>query len=52
MLDDEGVIVLLGRRFAEEQMGQCLPEHWYRHRPTELITADLPASLAEFWAGR
>ncbi|MBW2700599.1 MAG: ATP-dependent DNA helicase [Deltaproteobacteria bacterium] len=50
--DDEGVIVLLGRRFAEEEMGQCLPEHWYRHRPTELITGDLTASLTEFWDGR
>lgn len=48
-MEDSGVIVLLGKRFAQEEYLECLPEHWYRHRPEELITDDLARDLADFW---
>ncbi len=48
-MEDAGVVVLLGRRFAESDYLDCLPEHWYRHRPEELITDDLAGELARFW---
>lgn len=48
-MDDVGVIVLLGKRFALPEYIDCLPEHWYRHRPEELITDDLKGDLAAFW---
>ncbi len=52
--DDQGVIVLVGRRFAEPELAACLPEHWYRYSPAELVTDDLRSDLTAFWksAGR
>ncbi len=50
-MEDAGVIVLVGRRFGEMEYLDCLPEHWYRHRPEELITDDLSRDLDEFWGG-
>jgi DNA excision repair protein ERCC-2 len=48
-MEDVGAVVLVGRRFAEPEYLDCLPEHWYRHRPEELITDDLAGDLASFW---
>ncbi|MBN2493602.1 MAG: ATP-dependent DNA helicase [Deltaproteobacteria bacterium] len=48
--DDRGVIVLVGRRFADSELAACLPEHWYRFRPEEMRTEDLAADLASFWS--
>jgi len=49
--DDRGVVVLLGRRFAEPDLARCLPEHWYRFDVSELLSDDLAKSLKEFWKG-
>ncbi len=48
-MDDAGVIVLLGRRFAQADYIDCLPEHWYRHRAEELMSDDVAGDLANFW---
>jgi DNA excision repair protein ERCC-2 len=50
--EDRGVIVLADERFAQAHVGACLPSHWYRHEPAELVTEDLPAALEAFWSGR
>jgi Rad3-related DNA helicase len=47
--DDAGVIVLADRRFADAELAACLPAHWYRYDPSELVTEDLPKDLAAFW---
>ncbi len=47
--DDAGVIVLADRRFADAELAACLPAHWYRYDPSELVTDDLPKALAAFW---
>jgi Rad3-related DNA helicase len=49
-MDDRGVIVLLGKRFADPHYAECLPDDWYRFDPRELITDDPVSRLAEFWA--
>ena len=49
--EDRGVIVLLGRRFAEPAYAGCMPPEWYRYDPGELVTNDPLARLAAFWAG-
>jgi DNA excision repair protein ERCC-2 len=48
--EDTGVIVLADRRFAEAELAACLPPHWYRYDPSELITDDLQNSLTNFWS--
>jgi Rad3-related DNA helicase len=47
--DDRGVIVLLGRRFAEPDYTACLPPDWYRYDPQELVADDPVARLERFW---
>ena len=46
---DRGVIVLLGRRFAEEEYAACLPADWYRYHPRELIDDAPIERIAAFW---
>jgi DNA excision repair protein ERCC-2 len=48
--EDRGVVVLLGRRFAEPECLECLPAEWYRYDPRELVADDPVSCLAEFWA--
>jgi DNA excision repair protein ERCC-2 len=47
--EDRGVVVLIDERFAQAHVGACLPPHWYRDDPAELVTTDLAASLRAFW---
>ena len=44
--EDKGVIVLIGRRFAQPELAHSLPEHWYRYSPEELITTRFAAEPA------
>jgi DNA excision repair protein ERCC-2 len=48
--DDTGVIVLADRRFADPELAACLPTHWYRYDPSELVTDDLQIDLTTFWS--
>lgn len=48
--EDVGVVVLIGKRFANRPYRDLLPRDWYRESPGELVTDDLEASLREFWA--
>ncbi len=47
--EDHGVVVLADERFAQAHVGACLPPHWYRDEPAELVTQDLAADLRAFW---
>ena len=47
--EDRGVIVLLGRRFAQSPYVDCFPTHWSRYGPEALVTTDLRGTLARFW---
>lgn len=47
--EDRGVIVLVGRRFAEPRYLELLPRHFYEHSPTELMTHSLREALEVFW---
>ncbi|GIX49178.1 MAG: ATP-dependent helicase [Candidatus Tectimicrobiota bacterium] len=46
---DVGVIVLLGKRFAQPPYATLLPPDWYDLSPRELITRDYRQALAHFW---
>jgi len=48
-MEDKGVIVLLCRRFAEEQYARCLPPDWLDEGLRALVTEDPGAELAAFW---
>ena len=48
---DRGVILLVGRRFAEGELSRCLPPEWYRHDPAELRCDDPIGDLEGFWNG-
>ncbi len=37
---DRGIILLLDRRYAQQEYQQLLPQHWYHHSPAELIRPD------------
>jgi DNA excision repair protein ERCC-2 len=47
--EDKGLVVLLDRRFADQEYMDCFPEHWYQYRPEELICDDLYEAIKEFW---
>jgi DNA excision repair protein ERCC-2 len=49
--EDEGVVVLLGERFADSRYARLLPADWYRSSPGELVTAD-PSSATSGSSGR
>ena len=46
---DRGVIVLMDERFAKRPYRDCLPPHWYRADPKELIADDPVPLLESFW---
>jgi len=46
---DRGVVVLIGERFAKRPYRDCLPRHWYRAEPGELIADDPVPPLEAFW---
>ena len=51
-MDDRGVIVLVGGRFAQHRYAECLPPHWYRYSPQELVVRDPVGELKDFWEER
>jgi DNA excision repair protein ERCC-2 len=48
-MDDKGIIVLLGRRFAERRYAECFPDDWYQYDATELVTNEPVGELERFW---
>ncbi len=46
--NDRGVILLLDRRFAEEEYLRLFPRHWYDRSPAELICEDWEEKVREF----
>jgi DNA excision repair protein ERCC-2 len=49
-MTDRGVIVLLGRRFAEPRWHDALPEEWRDDPAGPLLVDDLEVELVRFWA--
>jgi DNA excision repair protein ERCC-2 len=49
---DEGVIVLVGSRFATRRYADLFPRDWYGRSPDELVCADPYKELRGFWSGR
>jgi DNA excision repair protein ERCC-2 len=47
---DRGVIVLICRRFVEEQYARYLPRDWYDETPMELVTNRPAEEIREFFA--
>lgn len=49
---DEGVVVLVGDRFAADRYASLFPRDWYERHPRELITQDPYGDLVRFWGER
>jgi Rad3-related DNA helicase len=49
-MEDKGVIVLLGRRFAARPYTACLPPDWCERGTSALLARDPVPRLRKFWA--
>lgn len=49
---DEGVVVLVGDRFATDRYAGLFPRDWFERHPRELVCHDPYGALVEFWRGR
>ena len=49
---DEGVVVLVGDRFATDRYATLFPRDWYERHPRELVTHDPYGDLVRFWGER
>jgi len=47
---DAGVAVLIGQRFTTAPYAELMPPDWYEASPLELVTYDVTADVAQFWA--
>ena len=46
---DKGIIVLVGERFAEEQVHELFPEYWFQRPGDVVITNKYEAVVKDFW---
>lgn len=49
---DEGVVVLVGDRFATDRYARLFPRDWYTKEPRELVVDDPYGALVRFWKAR
>ncbi|MFW9994719.1 MAG: ATP-dependent DNA helicase [Candidatus Odinarchaeota archaeon] len=48
-MNDTGIIILLGRRFATRDYSELFPRDWYRTLPEELVMEDYLGETSNFW---
>ena len=46
---DRGIIVLVGERFADEEINQLFPAYWFEKKGDIVITDNYMQSIKEFW---
>ncbi len=46
---DKGIIVLVGERFAEEQINSLLPDYWFKTPESLVVTEDYVKEIQNFW---
>jgi DNA excision repair protein ERCC-2 len=46
---DRGIIVLVGERFADEEINQLFPAYWFEKKGDIVITDKYTQSIKEFW---
>jgi DNA excision repair protein ERCC-2 len=46
---DKGIIVLVGERFAEEQINNLLPDYWFKTPDSLVISSDYQKEIIQFW---
>ena len=49
---DQGVIVLIGQRFAYENYMSLFPRDWYESSPAKLVSTAYEDELVQFWGER
>jgi len=49
--EDQGVVALVGERFATARYANLFPRDWYDRHPRELISHDPYGDLVAFWEG-
>ncbi len=48
-VEDKGVIVFIGQRFASPGYADYFPSYYYEHSPRELISRDIIKDIEKFW---
>jgi DNA excision repair protein ERCC-2 len=46
---DKGIVVLVGERFAEEQVNELLPDYWFQNPGDVLVTEKYEKVIQLFW---
>ncbi len=47
--EDRGIIVLVGERFAEDEVNRLFPDHWFENEGDVVITEDIVGTIKSFW---
>jgi DNA excision repair protein ERCC-2 len=47
--EDRGIIVLVGERFAEDEVNRLFPDHWFEKEGDVVITDKLRETIERFW---
>jgi len=48
--EDRGIIVLVGERFAKDEVNRLFPDHWFENEGDVVITNKLKETIESFWA--
>ena len=46
---DKGIVVLVGERFAEEQVNELLPDYWFQNPGDVVVTEKYEKDIKNFW---
>jgi DNA excision repair protein ERCC-2 len=46
---DKGIVVLVGERFAEEQVNELLPDYWFQNPGDVVVTEKYEKEIKNFW---
>ena len=46
---DKGIVVLIGKRFADEKFNNILPEYWFKRQGDIEITDNYVPAIKKFW---
>jgi DNA excision repair protein ERCC-2 len=49
-VEDEGIIVFIGQRFAAPSYADYFPSYYYENTPQELVSKDILGDIEKFWS--
>ena len=51
-VEDKGIIVFIGQRFATPSYANYFPSYYYENTPRELVSTDILGDIETFWKGK